>query len=348
MATTYAEAGVDIAAGEDFAGRIKWIVDQAWPGTAGEIGRFAGGGQLPEGAKAVTASIDGTGTKAILAGITGKVDGIGQDAVAMAAVDTYVAGSRPAYALDVLDVDHLESERDIRIIASLVRGCLKAGCKLVGGETAELPGMFKHPWMFNLNVSVIGFPAPELAFCSVEPGQKVYGWPFGGIASNGFSLARKVLQLTGNSRDIRRRLEQPSSQLGTTLAKELLRPTPIWIPEMEHQRKRGIRFAGHAHITGDGMPDNIPRILPEDCRVVIDRGRWLRPPIFRLIQERGEIPLEEMDRAFNNGVMVVSIVARDGPEPADPNVVMIGWVRRRRSKRQPQVELVGEYNDGLL
>lgn len=339
---TYAAAGVDISAADRFEDMIKERVRHAWPKAAQEIGGFAGGGPIPKGAVVVKGSTDGTGTKAIVAALVDRFDGLGIDAVAMGAVDMYVAGAFPTYLLDTLDVARLDPERHIRIINSVIHGCLAAGCRLIGGETAELPDLYRYPWMVNVNTTVIGFPDRRLRFVRVKPGQLAYGWPSDGPGSNGYSLLRKVFGLKGTPSQARQRLERHIPQLGYTLAEALLEPTTIWIPRIEKERRRGVRFAGHAHITGGGMPGNIPRILPPNCKVVIDRSRWMRPPIFRLTEKIGRVDEAEMDRTFNQGIMVVSIVA-DG-NGRHPDTPAIGIVERRH-KGEPQVQLIGKYRD---
>jgi|GEM_PF-494759 phosphoribosylformylglycinamidine cyclo-ligase len=364
--TTYAQAGVDIDAADRFVEMIKRLIRENWPEVEGEIGGFAGGGPVPPGAVKVEGSTDGTGTVAILSALVGNYLGIGQNAVAMGAVDMYVSGSRPLYLLDTFNVGRLEPEKHIGIIKSVVNGCRVAGCKLIGGETAELPDMFKYSWMFNLDVAVIGFPDPELVFVPMRSGQLVYGWPSGGPGSNGFSLLRKVhnlrlqedgfrglmrkfFRLEGSMSRVLDNLIKPRPELagGRSLADALLQPTPIWIEKIESERKRGVKFAGHAHITGGGMPGNIPRILPNDLEVIIEKNDITRPAIFRLTQEVGGISNEEMDRVFNNGVMVASIVEPDGPLPDSP-AFQIGMVRGRGAKKgklNPQVQFAGKYRD---
>ena len=342
--STYKQAGVDIDAGEQFAAMIKERVTAAWPDAGKEIGGFAGGGPIPQGATEVKASTDGTGTKMIVAAMVGEFGGIGQDVVAMAAVDTYVAGNTPWYLLDTIAVDHLNPKLHIQIIESVIRGCRLANCRLINGETEELPGTFKHPWMVNLNATCIGFLDPRLTFVPVEPDQLVYGWPSGGVGSNGFSLVRKVFGLNKGVRKARKRLEEYTPGLIAPLESHLLEPTPIWIQQIEAQRERGVRFAGHAHITGGGMVGNIPRILPANCKVVIHRLTWLRPGIFPLIQHLGKVPEEEMERTFNQGIMVASIVSGQGEELVDPQARCIGQVEKRQGD-EPQVQFVGKYID---
>jgi phosphoribosylformylglycinamidine cyclo-ligase len=341
----YKNAGVDIDAQARFIKMLKERVEQAWPDSAEAIGSFAGGGQIPEQAKMYKGAADGTGTKIMLAAMLERFAGIGKDAVAMSAGDAYVSGAKPAAIYDILDVAHLQPDIHIRIIDSIIGACQLASCRLLGGETAELPGLFRYRWGVNLNTFVIAFDAHRAETEPINPGQCVYGWRSDGPASNGFSLIRKVFDLNGRPSRARTLLARYWPRLGETLADSLLRPTPIWIPQIEIQRtSRAVVFCGHAHITGGGMIENIPRILPTNCKVVIDRGNWRRPPIFSLIQQRGNIPPEEMDRVFNQGIMIVSIVSDDGLQPDTPNAVLLGQVEARQAD-EPQVRLIGQHCD---
>ncbi len=342
---TYKDAGVDIDAGNLFAKMIKERVKKAWPGMEKEIGGFAGGGPIPHKATRANGSVDGVGTKLKIASLLGKVDTVGQDAVAMSAVDMYVSGSRPLYLMDYLAVEKLRPEFHVQIIDGVIKACKMAGCILIGGETAELPGFFKYPWLFDLTTSVIGFPDPEISFVKPKKNFLVYGWPSFGPASNGFSLLRKVFDLNDESDKVRKKLERKRPNLQcSTLCDYLLEPTPIWISNMEYERKRGVKFAGHAHITGGGMTDNIPRILPDNLKVVINRSAWLRPIIFGLAQRLGKIETEEMERTFNNGIMIISLIDPLGPHVTDGRASLIGTVEKRK-KGEKQVQFDGMYFD---
>jgi phosphoribosylformylglycinamidine cyclo-ligase len=301
---------------------------------------------LGRGQFALSASTDGPGTKAKIAGFMDMIDDIGKDALAKAIVDTYVDGSMPTFVLDYLSVAKLVPKNHIRIIKGLIDDCKEIGCQLIGGETAEHSNTFKYNWMFDMAVFSIGFPIPFLKMDDVMPGQRIFGWPSGCLAANGYSLVRKTLGLNDIPSKVRRRLEKTYSELGgRTLAEVLLRPTPIWINEIENERNRGVWFCGHAHITGGGLIDNPPRIIPKDCKAVIDRSAWQRPPIFRLIQDKGKISQFEMDRTFNNGIMMISIVSHNSSFAIDnPEAIEIGVVEKRRDD-EPRVQLIGEYSD---
>ncbi len=362
---TYEKAGVNISAGNYYARLIKERIDKAWPDFADQIGGFAGGGPIPANATGVKGCTDGAGTKPKLAALADMLEVVGQDAVAMSAVDAYVAGAFPAYLLDTISIGHLRPEYHIRIIDGIIAGCKAAGSILIGGETAELPGIFKYPWMFLVDTAVIAFPSPELAYAPMKAGQKVYGWMSGSPAANGLSLMRRGFKLDGSDSvswirrlfgadedpDVaRKRLQQSWPELGgQTLAQAILQPTPIYIQQIEAERQAGVKFSGHAHITGGGLVENIPRILPPDLKVVIHRKTWNRPPIFPLIQRVGNVPPDDMDRTFNQGVMMVSVVSDEG-EPLSTGKIgpdkisLIGEVMPRDGI-EAQVELLGSYAD---
>jgi len=340
---TYAKSGVNIDEADLFTRMIKERVAEAWPDTAVEIGGFAGGGPIPKGSIKVDGSVDGVGTKLKIAGILGKLDTVGQDAVAMSAVDGYIAGAKPEYLMDYLAVEKLKAEYHIQIIEGLIRACKLAGCKLIGGETAELPGFFKYSWLFDLTTSVISFRKNKPKYVPVKGGFDLYGWPSFGPASNGYSLLRNIFNLDDAPSRVRKRLEKRWSELdGKSLGECLLEPTPIWIDTIENEVSKGVRFAGHAHMTGGGI-ENIKRILPADIKVIIDRSSWRRPAIFGLAQRLGNVSTEEMERVFNNGNMVVSIVDPAGPA-IEEHAIKIGsvveWIWGEN-----QVEMFGQYRD---
>lgn len=345
---TYKQAGVDIEAGNFFTQMIKERVWAVWPEMENEIGGFAGGGIISPGAKKVKGSVDGVGTKLKIAGLVGVVNTVGQDAVAMSAVDMYVSGCQPKYILDYLAVEKLLPEFHIGVIDGVIMACQLAGCRLIGGETAEMPGFFKYPWLFDLTTSVIGFSNPGLVFIPVKECQLVLGWFSNGAGSNGFSLLRKVFGLNGSPSEVRKKLNKKWVDFnGKTLAEVLLKPTPIHIKQLELERENGVLFSGHAHITGGGMVDNIPRILPPKLKVVIDRSTWVRPAIFSVAQKIGNIRTEEMDHVFNQGIMVASIFdpMRGASCPHSYGyATIIGKVARRKGG-ESQVQFVGKFSE---
>jgi phosphoribosylformylglycinamidine cyclo-ligase len=345
---TYAGAGVDIDAGEEFVALVRQLIAEAWPEMAEQIGGFAGGAVIPEGIEKIGSGCDGAGTKPLLSVLAGQLSGSGQDAAAMSLVDAYVGGFRPAFLLDTVKTGKLVPNVHIEIVKGVIAACKMAGAVLLGGETAEMPGLYRYPWYFDVDTTTIGFADPALAYAEVQPGQDIFGWPSGGLGANGLSLARKILRLTEGPAKTKKRLQRRWPELGgQTLAEALLVPTPIWIQQAEAQRQQGVKFAGHAHITGGGLTNNLPRILPPHLTARIFCDSWVRPPIFGLLQRLGNVAQPEMSRTFNNGVMMASIVVTPGPSDptfSDQNALRIGQVVRRDGT-EPQVEFVGQYRD---
>lgn len=341
-ASAYAQSGVNIDAGEQFVQMIRQRINAAWPDAGKEISGFSGRVRIARPTDKISGCADGSGTVAIVAAMMERFDVIGQNAAAMSLVDAYVSGAEPIALLDVIDVAKLVPEKHIGIIDGLITACKRASpCRILGGETAELPDMFRRKWMVNVNTAVNGVPGDQIVTGKVRPGQTVWGWRSEGPASNGFSLIRRVFRLKKRTRSIKK-LDKYCPAVGETLADALLKPAPVWVNQMESQRSIGVQFAAHAHITGGGLVDNIPRVLPDDCKVVLDRSMWQQPPIFDLIQRTGKVASEEMDRVFNQGLMVVSIVDPEGREP-NVHAKQIGTVENR-SEGESQVQFVGGFS----
>ena len=343
MSATYKQAGVDIEAGELFAQMIAKEVESNWPGV--KIGGFADGGHIPSEATTFKAGADGVGTKIDLARrLDGFLHVVGYDAVAMTAVDLYMDGTRPAAFYDYLVVDHLEPEKHMQLIWGMIAGCKDAMCYLAGGETAEHPGVGLPKGYIDIGGFCVGFPSPRLQLDpkrNIKPGMWLWGWPSGGLGSNGYSLARRVLKLRDDRPSrIRERLERSHPSVGR-LADALLTPTAIHIQNIEDARQAGVQFIGHAHITGGGLLGNVPRILPSNCVASIGLGSWRMPPIFGLIlsQSKTSISLEEMEKTFNLGVQVVSVTDAG---VTVPRCTQIGFIRERRQV-DPQVEFRGKF-----
>jgi len=337
---TYKAAGVDIDAGERFAGMIADRVTRQWPDV--DIGGFGGRFRVPPGATVATASADGDGTKPDLARRVGKLDVVGVGVVAMAAVDSYVDGSVPAAFCDYMVVEHLEPEAHIAIIDGVIRGCVSAGCRLVGGETAEHPGIGLPKGYVDVGGFCVGFPRSgeeRTPRERIQPGMTVWGWLSHGLGSNGYSLARRVLRLRDDRPSrIQTRLEKYHESLGCTLADALLVPTAIHVATIEKARTQGVDFHGHAHITGGGMVGNIPRILPPDCLALITSASWEEPPIFGMIRRDGGVDTHEMHRTFNLGIQMVSVTAPT-VEIKHPECVRIGEIVRRNGS-EPRVLMI--------
>jgi phosphoribosylformylglycinamidine cyclo-ligase len=302
-ALTYSKAGVDIARADLFISKIKPLAaktmrSEVLAGIGGFSGLF-----LPRlrGVKnpVLVSSTDGVGTKLIIAEMREKYDTVGMDLVAMCADDVVVSGAEPLFFLDYIAVGKIEPAKLVGLMKGIVRGCREAGCALVGGETAELPGLYA-PVKFDLAGFCVGLVDKarivDGRFC--RPGDSIIGLESSGLHSNGYSLVRKIF-----------RRKEITGPLGV----ELLRPTRIYTPSILKVLRK-IPIKAMAHITGGGFIDNIPRVLPEGVTARIQEGTWPVPRIFRLIQERSRIGEREMFRTFNMGIgMVVIVAAKDAP-----------------------------------
>jgi len=308
----YKDAGVDIDAGERFVQLIKSLAQRTFtPGVKGSIGGFAAlfAPDLSAYERPVlVASTDGVGTKLKVASLMGRYDTIGIDLVAMCVNDVVVTGAVPLFFLDYFATARLDVERGVEIIQGVAQGCLEAGCALVGGETAEMPG-FYPAGEFEMAGFVVGMvdEAKIVDGTSICPGDAIIGLASQGLHSNGYSLARRVLL-----DELKLKLDDKVADLATPLGEELLRPTRIYVKTIL-SLLQSFHIKGMAHITGGGMPGNIIRILPPGSKAVIEKGRWEIPPIFKLI-EKGGVPEEEMWRTFNNGIGMVLVTASSEAE----------------------------------
>jgi phosphoribosylformylglycinamidine cyclo-ligase len=304
---TYAKAGVSIAAGDKLVRRIGPIASRTKrAGVLAGVGGFSALFDLKERGyhqPVLVASTDGVGTKLKVAFMMNKHDTVGIDLVAMGVNDILTQGAEPLFFLDYfvcgkLDVDLAES-----VVRGVAEGCRQAGCALIGGETAEHPGDFPNG-EYDLAGFVVGVIERKniLNPRSIVPGDVLIGLPSSGLHSNGYSLARKVLLDTG-----RLKLRQQVPELRRSLGEELLEPTRIYAKLI-----RGLLakypIKGAAHITGGGIPGNLPRILPAGRGAWIDRRSWPVPPVFDLIQKIGRVSRAEMDRTFNNGLGMILVV----------------------------------------
>ncbi len=290
-ALSYKKAGVNIDAADLFIQKIKPMVKSTRrPEVLGTIGGFSGlfapklGGMKKP---VLVSSTDGVGTKLLIAEAQKKYDTVGLDLVAMSVDDVVVLGAEPLLFLDYIAVGRLDVGPLTQVVKGIVKGCREAGCALIGGETAELPGLYA-PGKWDLAGFCVGIvdAAKIIDGRTCRPGDKVIGLASSGLHSNGFSLARKVF----TDREIK-----------GTIGRELLRPTRIYTrPILEVLKK--VRIKSMAHITGGGFYDNIPRVIPEGLRVVVRKGSWPIPPIFTTIQRNGSIAVREMFRTFNMGV----------------------------------------------
>jgi phosphoribosylformylglycinamidine cyclo-ligase len=312
MGLTYKDAGVDIDAGEALIAKIKPLAARTMrPEVRGGIGGFAGLCAIPEGYRRplLVSGTDGVGTKLKTAFETGRHDTIGIDLVAMAVNDVAVIGAEPLFFLDYFAAGKLASLDAEAVIRGVAEGCQQAGCALLGGETAELPGMYRDG-----EYELAGFCVGVVEADDIRDGKEitagdvVIGLASSGLHSNGHSLARKVvLETLGLGHG-----DAPAELEGATVADELLRPTRIYVRALAALSRAGVRFKGAAHITGGGLIDNPPRMLPAgELAVVLREGSWEVPPIFRLIASAG-IEEHEMRRTFNLGLgMLIACAEKD-------------------------------------
>ena len=304
---TYRDAGVDIEAGESLVERIKPLVQKTQrPECLGNIGGFGGLFELPIDRyhrPVLVSGTDGVGTKLKLAVILDRHDTIGIDLVAMCVNDVLVLGAEPLYFLDYFATGRLSPEHAQSVIAGIATGCEAAGAALIGGETAEMPGIYS-PGEYDLAGFCVGVVEKDQIIdgSHIRAGDQVLGLASSGLHSNGYSLARAVLERSSAT------LDQPIGE--TTLGEALLAPTRIYVRPILALLK-AVPIHGIAHITGGGLPGNIPRVLPGNCDCRIDATAWPRPEIFQWLQSEGSIDDTEMLRTFNCGIGLVIIVSSD-------------------------------------
>lgn len=307
---TYADAGVDIDKANNFVKVIKALAGQTTrPGVMGEIGGFGGLFSLNvEHYKSpvLVSSTDGVGTKLNVAFQMKKHDTIGIDLVAMCVNDVAVQGAKPLFFLDYISIGTLNTEIATDIIKGIADGCLQAKCALIGGETAEMPGFYR-PGEYDVAGFTVGVVDNDKIIDGSEigVGNRLIGIASSGLHSNGYSLVRKicfdVLKL-----DVGTHIPE----FGKTLGEELLTPTKIY-SETVQGLIRDLPILGLAHITGGGIVENIIRIIPNACKVILKKGSWEIPPVFSFLQQGGNISETEMMRTFNNGIGMIAVVPEE-------------------------------------
>ncbi len=328
---TYRDAGVDIDAGDALVDRIKPLVRRAQrPEVLAGIGGFGALVEIPAGYRkpVLVSGTDGVGTKLRLAIDTGRHDTIGIDLVAMCANDVVVQGAEPLFFLDYYATGKLSVDVAEAVIRGIVEGCSQAGAALVGGETAEMPGMY-HGEDYDLAGFCVGVVEKESIIdgSRVAVGDAVIGLASSGAHSNGYSLIRKLVSIAGAN---------AQTQLdGRPLFDRLLTPTRIYVKSLLELLRSGIPVHGLAHITGGGLTDNIPRVLPDGMEVTLERSSWARDPLFDWMQATGRIEQAEMYRTFNCGIGMVVIVPATQAQAAlkllearGESASLIGEVRR--------------------
>ncbi len=304
--TTYRDAGVDIAAGDALVERIKPVAAATMrPGVMGGLGGFGALFDLKAAGftdPVLVSTTDGVGTKLKLAIDTGRHDTVGIDLVAMCVNDLVVGGAEPLVFLDYFATGTLHVEQAARVVAGIGRGCELAGCALVGGETAEMPGLYAGGDYDLAGFAIGAAERGTLLPAGVAPGQTVLGLLSSGVHSNGFSLVRRIVDDSNLGWD-----DPAPFDGGRTLAEALLEPTRIYVRAVLALHRAGLLRAA-AHITGGGLPGNLPRVLPPNTAAVLDTASWPRPAVMRWLAERGGVAPDEMLRVFNCGIGMALVV----------------------------------------
>ncbi|MFH1148544.1 MAG: phosphoribosylformylglycinamidine cyclo-ligase [Pseudomonadota bacterium] len=337
----YTEAGVDIGAANEFVSRIKPLVSSTFKsGVVTDIGGFAGLFSLSTTRykkPVLVSSTDGVGTKLKIASMLNKHDTIGIDLVAMCVNDIIIYGAQPLFFLDYFSTGKLLPDTAVDVIKGIVEGCKEAGCSLIGGETAEMPGSHTAD-EYDLAGFVVGVVEQDKVIdgSEISVGDKLIGLASSGLHSNGYSLVRKVFL-----EHLKWDLDREVPELGQKLGETLLEPTKIYVKTILNITKT-LKVSGIVHVTGGGFIDNIPRVLPQGVKAVIHKGSWDVPPIFNLIQSKGGISEKEMFHVFNNGIGMILIVPSENSQEvlqqAEGNkekACIIGEIARREKEDAP-------------
>ncbi|PID42018.1 MAG: phosphoribosylformylglycinamidine cyclo-ligase [Proteobacteria bacterium] len=308
---SYKDAGVDIDAGNELVHRIGDVAKRTHrPGVLGGLGGFGALFEIPEGYRqpVLVSGTDGVGTKLKLAMDLDRHDFIGIDLVAMCVNDLIVAGAEPLFFLDYYATGKLNVDTAAAVVSGIGLGCEQSGCALIGGETAEMPGMYSGE-----DYDLAGFCVGVVEKTNIIDGSRVkagdvlIGLKSSGPHSNGYSLIRKIIEVSEAD------LDTPIGN--STLANALLEPTRIYVkPLLELMKKLPVHAL--AHITGGGLPENLPRVLPENTKAVIDSSSWEMPEVFRWLQKAGNVTQDEMYRTFNCGIGMVICVSRENEQAA--------------------------------
>ena len=338
MATdAYKSAGVNVEAGYESVRLIKDDVKRtAIEGVLGGIGGFGGLFEIGKGYKdpVLVSGTDGVGTKLKIAFLLDKHDTIGQDCVAMCVNDVVCSGAKPIFFLDYLAVGKNVPERIAEIVKGVADGCVLAGCALVGGETAEMPGFYPEDEydLAGFSVGIVD-KAKITDGDRAKAGDKLIGIASSGIHSNGYSLVRKLFDLNG--KDAKTNLSVYSERLGMTVGEALLTPTRIYVkPLLKLIDEIGINTV--SHITGGGFIENVPRMLPDGLKAVIHKGTWPVLPVFDILREKGNIPEMDMYNTFNMGIGMIVAVDADKADAAVKTLEAAG----------EHAYIIGELTDG--
>ncbi len=344
---SYASAGVDIEAGDRAVELFKPLASKATrPEVRGGLGGFAGLFALRGGYRepVLASSTDGVGTKLAVAQAMDKHDTVGLDLVAMVVDDLVVCGAEPLFLQDYIAVGRTVPERVSELVSGIANGCVIAGCALLGGETAEHPGLMA-PDHYDISATGVGVVEADdvLGPDRVKPGDVIIGMGSTGLHSNGYSLARKVLLEID-----RMNLAGHVEEFGRTLGEELLEPTRIYAKDcLALAAESQVRT--FCHVTGGGLAGNLERVIPPGLAAEVDRGTWTPAPVFGMIAQRGRIDRVEMEKTFNMGVGMIAVVAPDDTDRAlailtarHLNCWILGTVKKG-SKDGPRVQLVGQH-----
>jgi phosphoribosylformylglycinamidine cyclo-ligase len=342
----YLEAGVDIDAANRFVEMIKPIVSRTFkPGVITDIGGFAALHSLnvqDMTNPVLVTSTDGVGTKLKIACMLDKHDTVGIDLVAMCVNDIMVQGATPLLMLDYISMGKLDIKKAVEIIKGIAAGCKEANCSLIGGETAEMPGFYPEG-EYDLAGFVVGLVDNDMLLdgSEIAVGHHLVGIGSSGLHSNGYSLARKIF-----FEELKMSVEDYVEEFGCTLGEELLKPTRIYSRAITNLM-RDFHIYGISHITGGGLMENIPRILPGKCKAVIDTSRWKPQPIFLYLQKAGKISPREMMRTFNTGLGLVMVIGEEDSSEVllrlkamGETACLIGSVESRDDDEEP-IQFIG-------
>ena len=331
----YAEAGVDIDAGKRFVESIKPIVSTTLKSNVmSDLGSYAALYSLSLGninEPVLASSTDGVGTKLKIAFMLNKHDNIGIDLVAICDNDIIVQGAIPLFFLDYLSMGKLNHDTAVEIIRGISKGCEQAKCSLIGGETAEMPGFYPQD-EYDLAGFIVGLVDADdiIDGSDIAIGHQLIGLASSGLHSNGYSLVRRIF-FDG----LKMSVDDHIDEFNRTVGEELLEPTRIYV-DIINPLIKNFRISGISHITGGGITENLPRILPAYCRAIISRSSWTSQPIFDFIRKAGNISEEEMMRTFNNGIGMIMIVAKHDVqdvmnqiEAMGEKAFQIGWIEER-------------------
>jgi phosphoribosylformylglycinamidine cyclo-ligase len=330
----YRTAGVDVVAGRAFVERIRTGVEATHrPEVIGGLGGFGGLTRLPAGLRKplLVAGTDGVGTKLELAQAHNRHHNVGIDLVAMCVNDVITSGAEPLLFLDYMATGKLSPEAMAEVVEGIAAGCRLSGCSLLGGETAEMPG-FYGPGRYDLAgfcVAVVDEDA-LIDGRSVTPGDAIVAVASSGVHSNGFSLVRRILDAKG--------IDASSTLPGTDLPLigALLEPTRLYAALVKQLLRNGLPIKAMAHITGGGLPENLPRALPPGTRAAVDPGSWERPALFRWLQEAGEVPEADLWNTFNLGVGFCLIVAPEALQQTLQQCTQAGHQAWRLGRVEPR------------